>query len=270
MVGRVILKRSSYVDGERITRDHEAAVYDSVLITEYQHAVEWTTLWGRVHEGFDPRLPILDAGCGTGRFSERLARLGVRVVGSDFSRESLRIARRRTDGAAAFVEADLRQLPFRCRVFHQVLCSQVISHLIDREDAIAALRELSRVLRPGGRLIIIAYNYRLGRRVKDWLRLPDGGRRWSTHGLRLNIGPISTIFYTEAALRDLLCKVFSPQEVAGVWTILHFLNRPLALGRLLPRRLWPLLMRADLRIEQTPLARWLGELWLAEIVKQQS
>ncbi len=260
---------ANYLDIQRETFDRNAAIYDSRLITDYEHAIEWRTIRSRLHHVFDATRPVLDAGCGTGRFTERLTRLGARVVGCDFSIQSLRIARQRVD-AGTFVEADVRHLPFSDGVFQQGLCSQVFPHVVDHDDAVAALRELRRVICPDSRLIITVFNYRLVTRLKDWLRLPDRGRRWSAYG-RLGVGPnASSVFFTKRQFRDVLSEVFAPNEIAGVWAIVNFKHKPLAFGRNLTRPLWPFIIRADMWAEHTPLARWFGHLWLAEIVKRKS
>jgi SAM-dependent methyltransferase len=92
---------------------------------------------------------ILDAGCGTGNNLRHLARYG-RAVGVDLSEEALAFCR--TRGVAA-ARAGLLALPFPDARFDCVTSLDVIYHRWVRDDA-AAVREMARVLRPGGLLLL--------------------------------------------------------------------------------------------------------------------
>jgi len=92
-------------------------------------------------------LRILDAGCGVGAFSEPLVAANT-VHGIDFSAKSLEYAAAR--GLKTHV-GDLAALPFEDGRFDLVLCIGVIQ-LID--DHMTVLRELARVIRPGGTLLV--------------------------------------------------------------------------------------------------------------------
>ncbi|MBC7248280.1 MAG: class I SAM-dependent methyltransferase [Actinobacteria bacterium] len=91
---------------------------------------------------------ILDVGCGTGGNFPFLARYGV-VEGCDYSEEAVRFCRLR--GAAPVREASIYELPYEDGSFDLVTCLDVIEHL--RLD-LPAFRELARVLRPGGHLLV--------------------------------------------------------------------------------------------------------------------
>lgn len=98
-----------------------------------------------------PRPCILDAGCGDGVTTKVLAEVpGARVTGADYNPLRLRRARKYVP-EARFVRADLRAMPFRSGSFDAVLCNQVVEHV--REDR-AVLRELFRVAKPGGVVIV--------------------------------------------------------------------------------------------------------------------
>jgi SAM-dependent methyltransferase len=93
---------------------------------------------------------ILDAGCGTGRYTAQFRQLGAEVIGVDFSHAMLGVARTRNPHIA-FVEADLRRpLPFTENRFDRICCAQTLKHL----PALGAtIREFARVLRPEGVLV---------------------------------------------------------------------------------------------------------------------
>jgi SAM-dependent methyltransferase len=95
------------------------------------------------------RVRILDAGCGTGNNLLHLARYG-RAVGVDLSEEALAFCR--TRGVVA-TRAGLLALPFPEGCFDCVTSFDVIYHRWVEDDA-AAVREMARVLRPGGLLLV--------------------------------------------------------------------------------------------------------------------
>jgi SAM-dependent methyltransferase len=93
----------------------------------------------------------LDAGCGHGAQTALLRRLGYRTHGIDLSGALLAIARERVPGAT-FARADVTALPYPGGVFDVVSCCGSTLSFVNDSDA--ALAELSRVLRPGGRLLL--------------------------------------------------------------------------------------------------------------------
>lgn len=96
---------------------------------------------------------LLDAGCGSGHWAVAFAGRGVRVAGIDLSPEMIRHARVRGAAAGADVDwrvGDLAALPFPDGAF-DAIHARVALHFVP--DVPAALRELRRVLRPGGRLL---------------------------------------------------------------------------------------------------------------------
>lgn len=98
-----------------------------------------------------PDTRVLDLACGAGRHSVALAAAGIRAIGLDLSLPLLRSARRR-GLETALVRADMRILPFRDRCFDSVVnlftSFGYFAHDADHERA---LREVARVLKPGGR-----------------------------------------------------------------------------------------------------------------------
>jgi SAM-dependent methyltransferase len=105
-----------------------------------------------MHRLFDslPPSAVLDAACGTGRHSRVLSARGHRIIGVDRSPEMLERARRNV-GAGEFREGSLTALPLAAGSVDAAVCALALVHLPDVDDAI---RELARVVRPGGRVII--------------------------------------------------------------------------------------------------------------------
>lgn len=99
---------------------------------------------------------ILDVGCGTGWWLERIAGQlapGAELHGLDLLPERVSAARERVPGAT-IQAADARRLPYDDRSFDVVSMFTVLSSLSSRRDALAALGEARRVLAPGGLILI--------------------------------------------------------------------------------------------------------------------
>ena len=92
---------------------------------------------------------IVDFGCGTAFSLEPWTERGYRMVGADLRFEGLQ-ARRRTLGHALLLQAKSPELPFGRGVFDGALLLDVLEHV----DDLALLREMHRVLRRGGRLLL--------------------------------------------------------------------------------------------------------------------
>lgn len=100
-------------------------------------------------------LDVLDVGTGTGRHAIRLAERGAEVVAIDFSEEMLAIARaKRGAERVRFATHDVTQrLPYRNATFDRVLSALVLEHV---QDVASFFRELARVVRPSGRIVVSA------------------------------------------------------------------------------------------------------------------
>jgi arsenite methyltransferase len=99
---------------------------------------------------------VLDVGCGPGFYvTELLESVGSDglVVGVDASADMLAVAARRAQGHdnVEFHEADATSLPVASASFDRALCVQVLEYV---RDVTAALREMYRALRPGGRVLV--------------------------------------------------------------------------------------------------------------------
>jgi 2-polyprenyl-3-methyl-5-hydroxy-6-metoxy-1,4-benzoquinol methylase len=102
---------------------------------------------------------VLEMGCGTGQLSLFLASADRVVVGADLSRASLELARGAAErfgvAGARFVETDVRAPGLRREAFDVVICNGVLHHTPDPRASFAAL---SRLVRPGGVIVVGVYN----------------------------------------------------------------------------------------------------------------
>ena len=122
------------------------------------------TSWGLEHVAIGRDFVILDVGCGGGAAVSRLAAITPdgRVCGIDYANGSVAVSRRKNAALIAAGRVDIRkasvsQLPFDPGTFD--LVSAIESHYY-WPDLAGSMREIRRVLKPGGTLIIIAESYR--------------------------------------------------------------------------------------------------------------
>ena len=96
---------------------------------------------------------VLDAGCGYGAFSRLAARRGAHVVSSDIAENLVR--RARNSAGSRGVVADACALAFGDASFETVISSEMVEHVERPADAV---KELARVLEPGGLLVLTTPN----------------------------------------------------------------------------------------------------------------
>jgi SAM-dependent methyltransferase len=95
---------------------------------------------------------VLDIGCGNGAYTARLRARGIDVVGGDLSRGMLSAAAGLALPGTKLVNADVVRIPFTDNAFDVVLAPHMLYHVDDRR---AAVSELRRVLRQGGRCVAV-------------------------------------------------------------------------------------------------------------------
>jgi SAM-dependent methyltransferase len=120
------------------------------------------TRWGLEHVDIDRRFRILDIGCGGGRTVRTLADSTDQIVcGVDYSAASAATARTTNadliaSGRVLIANGSVSQLPFAAGTFDLATAVETYYYW---PDPVADLREVARVLKPGGRLVIIAETY---------------------------------------------------------------------------------------------------------------
>jgi SAM-dependent methyltransferase len=152
-------RRHSFLDYRRFIQSHYDGLAGTLtgftgLVTGHE------TLAGRlIHpSAFDVRgcKRVLDAGCGNGRYTRFLLREAdpdALITAFDLSQRMLRRARARLRSPrVSHVAADLTRLPYPDAFFDAAVCGWVLEHL---PDPVPGLRELARVLQPGGKLLLL-------------------------------------------------------------------------------------------------------------------
>jgi ubiquinone/menaquinone biosynthesis C-methylase UbiE len=162
-IGRVleskVPSRRSLADYRRFIQNHYDG-FPGALTALTGKVTGHEALAGRLirPEGFDVRgrKRILDAACGNGRYSRFLLKQAdpdASITAFDYSQGMLRRARQRLRSSrVSHVAADLTRLPFANDFFDAIVCGWVLEHLPDPRPG---LRELARVLRPGGKVLIL-------------------------------------------------------------------------------------------------------------------
>ena len=137
-------------EGVRSMFDRIAPVYDAMnRVMTAGLDQRWRRL--TVRQTVSPGDRVLDAACGTGDLALEAAKAGGRVTGLDFSEPMLERARRKSS-EIEWVRGDVLALPFDDGSFEAVTIGFGIRNV---EDLEAGLRELARVLRPGGRVAVL-------------------------------------------------------------------------------------------------------------------
>jgi len=159
------------------------AFYDGLAGTYELMFPDWDASMARQASQLSEFIPtgarVLDCACGIGTQAIGLAMRGYEVVGADLSPKAA--ARAVVEASARGVTlsalaSDMRALPFADASFDVVLAADnALPHLLTSDDVLAALREMRRVLRPGGRLIISTRDYDTIRRERPLSTPPSVG-----------------------------------------------------------------------------------------------
>jgi ubiquinone/menaquinone biosynthesis C-methylase UbiE len=179
-----------------------------------------------------PQAPalVLDAGCGTGLTIRHYLRPGLRVVGLDVSLQSLRQLRQTTPlDAVVPVRADLAHLPFTEAAFDGVLCANTLQHIPTAEQRRRCIDELTRVVRPGGRIVVTAHSFSIPKQRAQWCKEGTAGSP---------SGSVRYIYRYEAAeFQALLGAGLQVERVFGAGLPLPYRWKLSPLSRVLERSL---------------------------------
>jgi ubiquinone/menaquinone biosynthesis C-methylase UbiE len=125
------------------------------------------TDWGLQHVSIEKNFSILDVGCGGGRTIQKLAAIATdgHVSGVDYASGSVAVSRSKNaelikSGRVDIREASVSQLPFPDASFDLATAVETQYYW---PDLVNDMKEVRRVLKPGGRLIVIAETYKGGR-----------------------------------------------------------------------------------------------------------
>ncbi len=160
-IPRLIGQKSQLNASEVATQDQVSDQYDQVRYKRVSSVKYHEDTMAQLVELAAPRGVLLDDGCGTGAFLEFVRRRGTpveRYVGIDVSRGMLAHAKRRLDASGnshVLVQADACRLPFASDTFDVVYARALLHHL---PEPLLGVREIARVLKPGGVAVVLDPN----------------------------------------------------------------------------------------------------------------
>ena len=219
----------------RITMPYKIYLWDALS------AIEWSQAAWRIggndastenctvemiHDVLLEHLPqdglIVDAGCGTAKWPIYLGRAGYRCVGVEISHDAC-LAARAVDPTLRLVRGDTRRAPLATGCADAVLSLGVVEH--DEAGPAAGLRELRRILKPGGLLVLAVPFNNLFRRLlvnhlQTWVT-------WRRRRARMSLGFAEYRFSAREVERHLADAGFEilaaypndlrPPKVMGLW-----------------------------------------------------
>ncbi len=201
---------------------------------------------------------VLENGCGVGMYVEHLTPYGGKVIGLEYDFERAREAGERSP---LIVNGAGEGLPFPDESFDLILSHEVLEHV---QDDAAAAREMARVLRPGGRIVLF---------------VPNRGYPFETHGVfwrgRYHFGNIPLVNWLPRRWRDKLAphvRVYTKGDLEKIFVDLPtcFIARTVIFGaydNVIARypRLGQALRNVLQWAEKTPLKTWgLSHFWVIE------
>ena len=172
--------------------------------------------WALTRRSIGPRESsfLVDTGCEGGDIASTLARRCRHLILLDVNEDMLSSLRAKMkDPTISCLVADIYNIPFLKGSVDRILCTEVLEHLIDPQNAV---REIERVLKPGGRVVVSVPNDRFNLWIKKRL-------------IRLGLGPALGIRNANLPMghlhifdKDSLKSLFSP----NIRTVKLFYNFP--------------------------------------------
>lgn len=207
------------IASERKARDEQAEDYDRMLSIKMLDIFERPT-YRRVFAG-TPSPLMLEAGCGTGRFTGLFSELSQELIATDMSRDSIKrnIARwtGKTANTVHYLHADLTHLPLKSRICDSVAHVGVYEHIPSRELREQFLEHAHRVLKSDGKLLLSAYRYDGLTKLFEKEGEHDGGIpffRFTEAELRAEVEPRFTIEQFKKNLGVYMSMVVGKPRVA--------------------------------------------------------
>ena len=190
---------------ERKPKAYKGIGMEGMIATWYAKSTgkamaEYRNLAKRIADGLRPGDSVLEVAPGPGYLAIALAQLGsYRVAGLDISQTFIGIARQnavRSGVEVDFQEGDAAAMPFAAEAFDFVVCRAAFKNF---SAPVGALREMHRVLRPGGAALILD------------LRKDASGKSINDEVAKMRLGRIEA-FFTRTALSALRKRAYSKQD----------------------------------------------------------
>ncbi len=167
-----------------------------LFLTEEERYSTYPWLYDAAEFKKHPGEKVLEVGCGTGADLLQFAKHGSLATGVDLTTNHVELARNRVGDLAVVYQADARHLPFEDESFDYVYSHGVLHHCDQPEQVV---REIFRVLRPGGRFNVHVYARWSYVTFSGLLRY---GRKWKLH-VENSQAPVHIDLYTGMKLKRL-------------------------------------------------------------------
>jgi len=175
------------------------------------------TDWGLCHATIGDQFKILDVGCGGGRTIQKLATAasGGTVYGIDYADGSIAVSRAHnaqliTAGRVVIQKASVSQLPFPDNTFDLVTAIETQYYWPDLKGD---MREILRVLKPTGSLVVIAEMYKGGK--YDWLKWPV---MWLLRSSHLSVNDHRELFTATGYVNVQIVEEINRGWICGIAT----------------------------------------------------
>jgi tRNA (uracil-5-)-methyltransferase TRM9 len=158
---------------------------------------------------------ILDLGCGNGRLSELFKKEdNCNYFGTDFSKELIAIARKKYKNEKFYL-ANALKLPFLSDQFDMVYCLSVFHHIPSSEYRIIFLKEIMRVLKPNGKVVLTVWNLKGKKNVN--VKIVKNSLLGFFGLSKLDKGDIFLSFKTEGKTVERYIHCFTPEELEKIF-----------------------------------------------------
>jgi len=122
----------------------------------------WQKIWKQLIARITRRMvgeggSILDVGCGASPCGVLVEHS--RYVGIDSNKSKIDYMNSKKLKNAIFVEADMKKIPYKDKTFDTVICIEVIEHALNWDEAVTTIRELARVVKDGGKVVVATPNF---------------------------------------------------------------------------------------------------------------
>jgi ubiquinone/menaquinone biosynthesis C-methylase UbiE len=156
-----IATRASAIEHHHAEADRFVRLYDEMARSRFANAFAYgrakiDRLLDGCFKTLQPGARILDVGCGTGEYVRRANELGFSASGIEPA-EAMRQAAIEKNPGSTILDGLATEIPFPDRTFDFVICIEVLRYLHGADNR-QALREVYRVLKPGGTLFLTTVN----------------------------------------------------------------------------------------------------------------
>jgi SAM-dependent methyltransferase len=153
---------------------------------------------------------ILDVGCGEGHFTNKLIKLGTKIVGVDISETAIRRAKKLYGNNITFIRGDICEIQMPEEFFDLIVCLEVLYYL-SAKDVLKILKLFYKILKQGGRLLV---SVRVGGGV-SLTGTPYFNYNWLIRIINkrfkiVNTIPISAILPTKGKVLFNICFLLTP------------------------------------------------------------